>query len=47
MTLTLTGSQSDYIQQIEDFLHRLKSMTPTEFMMMANEITKPLATPLG
>lgn len=46
MTLTLHGTQAQYIEQVEKLLERLKEMTPIEFMMMANEITQPLKTPL-
>lgn len=47
MTLTLHGTQAQYIEQVEKLLHRLKEMTPLEFLMMANEVKKPLTTPLG
>lgn len=47
MKVELTGTQAQYIEQVEALLYRLKSMTPIEFMMMANEIKEPLKTPLG
>lgn len=46
MTITLTGSQTDYVEQLQLLIERIKSMTVSEFMMMANEITQPLKTPL-
>lgn len=46
MTLTLTGTQAQYIEQVEALLERLKAMTPQEFMRI-NEIKEPLKNPLG